>query len=225
MNKKNLIALKIFLLTTSFFSCFESYAQDSKLEIIPTGGYTFSSRTNYANAQSDLADDVSLGIALDVRLHEEALVEFMYSYMPTTANTTIYWGRSVGTEYRSTPMSVEYYHIGGVREISNEKVRPFTSVSIGATRFHPTGSTKTNFASGSQNLSDTWTFSAALGGGAKIMINQRIGLRLKAGLLMPMYFSGVGIYCGGGCGGGASFGIYYLQLDMSGGLIIGLGDY
>jgi opacity protein-like surface antigen len=225
MNNLNFLSVKKFLLISALFAYTSSFSQDSKFEIIPYGGYTFSARTNYANAESDLEDGATFGLALDFRIYRENLVEVMYSNFPTTVNTSVYWGRSVGKEHRSTPMSVEYFHVGGVREFSNEKVRPFTLFSLGATRFHATGNTESNFASSSPTTSDIWTFSVALGGGAKIMFSDRIGLRLKARLLMPMYFSGVGIYCGGGCGGGASFGIYYLQLDMTGGLIIGLGEY
>ncbi len=218
------------LIISSIFLSAILLAQDSKLEITPTAGYTFSSRNNWAYADMDLRDEYSGGLALDIRVHENMLVELMYHNVITELNTTVYSGIS-GKEYYNTPLAVEYYHVGGIREMSLEKVRPFTSFTIGGTRFHPTG--ETTYASdegGDSSIdittkSDTWALSISLGGGAKIMFGERIGLRLQGRLMLPMYFNGVGIYCGNGCGGGATFGVYFVQLDLSAGLIIALGKY
>jgi hypothetical protein len=203
-------------------------AQDAKIEIVPSYGYTFTSRTNWGTLEMNLEDEYSAGLALDVRVHEEMLIELSYNTMQTNFNATVYNGY-LGREYYKTPLSVDYFQIGGIREFSNEKVRPYTLFSLGATRFHPTGDVlKTNEITHVQTSSpgsDKWSLSATFGGGAKIMFSERIGLRLQARMLLPLYFSGIGIYCGSSCGGGASFGAYFVQLDLTGGLVIGLGNY
>ncbi len=168
-------------------------AQDSKIEITPTAGYTFSSRSNWAYADMDLRDNYSVGLALDVRIQQEILLELMYHNVSTDLNTTVYSG-IIGSEYFTTPLTVEYYHIGGVTEFSSDKVRPFTVLTVGGTRFHPTSETKSSSGSFDALNSDTWAFSASLGGGAKIMLSDRIGLRLQGRLMLPMYFNGIGIY-------------------------------
>ena len=201
-------------------------AQEAKLEITPSYGYTFSSRNNYAYGELDLEDNYSAGLALDIRVHRDMLVELSYSNYPTEMTAEVYNGIYGKSRY-VTPVSVQYYMIGGMREFSDEKVKPFTSLSLGGALLHPTGNTEgTDFIGNTAEISygDQWAFSAALGGGAKIMFNDRIGLRLQGRLLLPMYFNGVGIYCGGGCGGGASFGVYFVQLELSGGIIIALGQ-
>ena len=216
--------MKRSLLAILFFTSISLIAQDSKIELIPFAGYTFSGKQSYPNADTDMKDATNFGMALDLRIARSNLVELMYNVIPTNVNSTIYWGPTVGTERKETPLNAEYYHIGGVQEFSTENVRPFTVVTLGATRFAPTGETTSNLDDAVVNA-DVWAFSAALGGGAKIMFSERIGLRLQARLLLPMYFNGVGIYCSSGCGGGASFGVYFLQLDLTGGLVIGLGEY
>lgn len=202
-------------------------AQDSKFEIIPGYGYTFNGSGGYSYGEIDVDDNYSMSLALDVRVMENKLIELSYLSNPTDMNAVVYNGILGATKY-NTPLSVEYYHIGAINEFSNGKARPFAGVSLGGTRFHPTGETTSTEGSALPtyaSYSDVWAFSATLYGGAKIMFNDRIGLRLMGRLMMPMYFSGVGIYCGGGCGGGASFGVYFLQLDLTGGLIIALGSY
>ena len=205
-----------------------SFAQDAKLEVIPGAGYTFSGRTNWGTMEMNYRDNYSAQLALDVRVHQNMLVELLYYSVASELDATVYNG-FLGREFRNTPVTMEYYQIGGIREVATEKVRPFTAVTLGATRFHPTGDTKvtSEAVSGETTMraSDIWSLSATLGLGAKIMFSQRVGLRLQGRLMLPMYFSGIGIYCGSGCGGGASFGVYFPQLDFSGGIVIGLGDY
>lgn len=203
------------------------FAQDSRIEITPSAGYTFSSSTDWGYASINVEDNYSMGLAADIRVREDVLIELMFNRLSTNATAQEYNGYLGNTNYE-TPVDIEYYHIGGVREFSSEKVRPFTMLTLGGTRMHATGKTEvsqdlSNLKT-TQDFSDVWTFSATIGGGAKIMFSDRIGLRLQARLLMPFYFDGIGVYCGGGCGGGASFGVYFLQMDFTGGLVIALGE-
>jgi len=226
---KQLTNLKqLSLLFLAFIFSISLLAQDAKIEITPTAGYTFSSRNNWVYADMDLRDNYSAGLALNVRIQQDILLELMYHNVTTDLNTTVYNGL-FGSEYYKTPLAVEYYHIGGIREFSSEKLRPFTSFTLGGTRFRPTGETTVTSDGGGSSLDvknvDTWAFSVSLGGGAKIMFSNRIGLRLQGRLMLPLYFNGVGIYCGSGCGGGASFGVYFVQLDLSAGIVIALGSY
>jgi len=79
----------------------------------------------------------------------------------------------------------------------------------------------------SHGVSDHVSFSAALGGGVKFFFSDRIGIRLQGRLLLPMYFSGGGLFVGIGSGGtssgvSVSTGVLAVQGDFSGGLIIRL---
>lgn len=217
--------LWILILIISYLS---TYAQDSKLEISPMAGYSFNGSNNWGYSKIDMKDAASVSIAAAVRFHEDALIEVSYTSMNTDVETVLY-GSILGNEYYKTPVNAQYYHLSLIREFSSEKVRPFTIAGLGVTNFHPTSKTEilSQPTSGTSSVlnSDIWTLSLGLGGGAKIAISNRIGLRLQGRMLLPMYFDGVGIYCGSGCGGGATFGVYFLQLDLSGGIIINLGEY
>ena len=218
--------LTILFATTLFISVL---AQDSKLEITPSAGYLFSAKSSWGYAEMNLEDNYSANLAVSVRFHESALIEVMYHTASSNLNSTVYNG-IYGRQFYYTPVTLNTYHLGIVREFNNEKVRPFTNVSLGLTQFHPTDKTEGSSENGinpaeTVNNSDIWSFSASFGAGAKINLSQRIGLRLQGRLMLPMYFSGLGIYCGSGCGGGATFGVYFLQMDLSGGIVIGLGEY
>jgi hypothetical protein len=76
--------------------------------------------------------------------------------------------------------------------------------------------------------SNTW-FTAGLGGGLRYYLNDRIGIRLQARLLLPMQFGGVGFGCGigtggGGCGAGVSTYTNIIQGDFTGGVVLKLGS-
>ena len=74
----------------------------------------------------------------------------------------------------------------------------------------------------SQTISgDTYTFSIALAGGAKIFLGERLGLRLQARLGMPMLFNGLYLGVGtGGASGGLSFHVPTVMFDLSAGVFI-----
>jgi len=44
--------------------------------------------------------------------------------------------------------------------------------------------------------SDTWRFAMTFGGGAKIFFSDKLGIRLQARLMVPVFFSGAGMYVG-----------------------------
>ena len=72
-------------------------------------------------------------------------------------------------------------------------------------------------------------FAASLQGGAKFDLSEKIGLRIKAAMLMPLQFGSGGLFCGIGTGGsgcsvnvGASSSI--IQGDFSAGVVVKLGN-
>ncbi|MCK7528585.1 MAG: hypothetical protein MZV64_69045 [Ignavibacteriales bacterium] len=66
---------------------------------------------------------------------------------------------------------------------------------------------------------DEWRFSIALGGGVKVYLSDKVGLRFQGRLLIPMQFEGGSVYVGTG-GAGVAVGAYtaFVQGDFSGGL-------
>ena len=96
------------------------------------------------------------------------------------------------------------------------------SISEGVVRPYGTGSMGAAIFSDREGLeSDRWRFSIGLGGGLKLFPTERIGFRLQARMLVPMYFNGIwfGVGTGGGSGG-VSTSSSIVQGDFTGGLIL-----
>jgi len=65
-----------------------------------------------------------------------------------------------------------------------------------------------------------WSFAGTLGLGAKVYLNDKLGIRLQARMDLPLRFSGLWIGTGGG---GASFVVPVWQFDFSAGVFLRLG--
>jgi hypothetical protein len=92
-------------------------------------------------------------------------------------------------------MSVNYFQVGGIRGIHKGKIMPFGMFTLGATLFDPVGS----------EYESKWFFSINLGLGVKIYNSEKFGMRVQVNMLMPMKFSGGGVYFGtGGAGVGVT---------------------
>lgn len=180
-----------------------------KVELNLFGGYrfTFSRRVCQIQCGSmDLNDSGFWALELDVNVQPYTQLILLYDRQ----DTQITFNPDFGTKQTLGDVAVEYWHIGGLRGVPQGNIMPFGSFTLGATRMNYKNST----------LSDDWHFSMILGGGAKIYMNERLGIRLQARL--PFTFTNTfwGVGCGGGgCGttiGGTGVG----QLDFSGGLML-----
>ena len=110
----------------------------------------------------------------------------------------------------STDVLIHHFQVGALAEPKKgKKVSPFGLFTLGATLFHPT----------KEGYEDEWRFSIALGGGVKVDVSDKIGLRFQARLIIPMVFEGTSVYFGTG-GGGVAVGAYtaFVEGDFSGGL-------
>ena len=201
---------KYFLVLLFTASLINLNAQDdAKVSITPLVGWQFGGSVRFINADLNIDDNVNYGGVLSVKVSYETFVEVSYSLMPTSASIRSY---TPLLENQTFDLDVHYILIGGLREFTDTKVRPFGKFSIGAAGFVPK-----DLPGGSSS----WAFAISLGAGAKYMITPHIGLRLQGRLLMPLSFNGFGIYAGtGGVGGAAYSTVNILQGDFQFGLII-----
>ncbi len=209
--KKFLIAAITFLLVIPF----ESSAQ-GKFEITPFAGYMFGGRIRFYEGDLRVEDNVNYGVALSTAVRPDVKIEFSWSQMQSSASFKPIYGYD--DLKRSFDVNVNYFQVGGIWEMDKGKLRPYGLFSLGATWFDAKDST----------IEDDWRFSVALGGGAKIWLSDRIGIRLQGRFLIPMYFSGAGIFCGigtggSGCGVSVGTGSTILQGDLTAGLIFAFG--
>jgi hypothetical protein len=186
---------------------------DHKFEITPFGGFSWTNSYDiyygHTSGSLDLNDGPIYGVIIDINMIKPgAQLELSYSWQEEKLT---YDQGSLFGKRDLFDMSVEYFQIGGVYGIQQGDVLPFSSLTLGATRWNP------------QNIpgvDDVWKFSVILSLGAKVYMNERMGLRLQFRLPMTMIESGAGMFCGpGGCYTAVSA-TGVLQAEVSAGLMI-----
>ena len=186
-----------------------SAAAEPRFEIAVFGGWQFGGSwdavVGTTPGKLDVGDDVNYGMSFAVRARPGVLAEFLYIRQPTT----LYFQPVGGIKSEVFPVQVAYYQLGGMYEIPKGRVRPFGSLSAGATYFNPKDS----------GVSGKLRFSMAAGLGFRAFLTERIGLRGQFHLLIPIQWGSV--YCGPyGCG--TSAGTAIVQGQVSGGVVVGI---
>lgn len=204
---KNLIV--IFILTTVFLTT-DSFAQ---IELFGFGGYMTYSSVPVSQGNLSFEDNPNYGFGLDVEIDRGLLAELNYTHNETSARLR----RFNGGEEPLFDMNTHYFQLGAHYEFkrtSKQKAFPYTLVTLGATLFDAKDA----------SLNDEWRFSVAFGGGGKFYLGKNIGLRLQGRLLMPLIFSGGGLWCGtGGCSVGVGSWANLVQFDFTAGVFVRLG--
>ena len=186
---------------------------DHQVEIHGFGGYVWSSSQSFAapapigSGDLDFKSSGWWGVAVDINLPQGAQVELLYTRQDTDLTLK---SSGLGTTESIAGTAIEFWHVGGVySRFSTGKVFPFTSFTLGGTRYIVDGAPD-----------DTWKFSVILGLGAKVHVNERLGIRAQARL--PWTFTNMGAGLGIGTGG-VSLGVGgsgIVGVDLSGGLFL-----
>ena len=173
-----------------------------RLDIIPMGGYVWTisqgAVINGFGGDIDFKSSSFYGIAVDLYAAPGIQGRLLYRRQETKLTF-----KRLGATTELADVSIDFWHIGVVKGITKGKVKPFTSFTIGGTRYGFSGES-------------AWKFSAILGLGAKIHINEKLGLMVSG--QMPFAFTGafLGIGTGGVSVGGTGIG----QFDVAAGLMI-----
>ncbi len=200
---------KLLLMATILGGTITLHAQN--IELTPYTGWQWGGKLDLAYGTADFDASQNFGVSLNVIIPNKATLQLEYMRQPTEISYSEYGG-SLFQHYNT---NIDWYQIGALREFPvNDRISPFVGITLGAT----------NMRVDSESYIDEWAFSVTGQLGAKIYLNDRIGLRLHLRMLTPMQFGGFGLYFGtGGSGAGASVGSYIIQGDVGGGLIIRLG--
>ncbi|MGB5321316.1 hypothetical protein [Lutimonas sp.] len=180
-----------------------------KVEITPQYGYQVGAKYNYYGGYVKLKGSDQYGLTFGINATDEITVEFMWAQQNSKVSVQDFQFYPRETEL--TDVVVNHYQIGAVHMFGYSEARPFVGLSAGWSTFDP----DMNIYNG------TTTFTLGVSGGLKYFFTDRIGIRIQSQLLMPVSWGGV--YLGGG-GTGVTAGGSILQLNFSGGLIIGLGN-
>jgi hypothetical protein len=183
------------------------------VELTPLIGYETGANIHayYSGTYGDIHIDDGMvwGGALDVGMGGGRYGEFSYTHLAS----------SVSLEGGFTPrdpvnLAVDYYSIGVLQEIRpDSKATPYGLFTLGVVNYRPTEG----------SYSSENKMHVSLAGGVKIRASERVGLRLQARLLLPLYYAGTYFSFGtGGVGAGVSGGIQGVQGDFTAALVLRL---
>ena len=163
MRKICYIIILLFILTAVYQPA-ETHA--GNFEITPTIGYTFGGtlKDEFTGTKIEADDSVSYGFILSYNVSPETQVEFYYSHQPTELKV------SSGAIFTGNPLfdlDIDYFHLGGLYGRDMGNFMPFIAAGLGVTHLDPERGDSEN------------KFSVSLGGGLKLMLAERIGLRLE----------------------------------------------
>lgn len=188
-------------------------------ELTPMVGYFFGGSVKFYEGKLNIKDNVSFGFVAGLPISNGTTVEFSYTGMSSTAEWRPYFSYEGKYPARDFGMNVNYFNLGGLRTVPlAENVKGFGGLRLGAAYFNSTA----------DDIDDAWRFEVSLGGGVKVYLTDRVGLRFQGNFHIPLVLSGGGLFCGIGSGGsgcnvsvGSTSSI--LQGDLSAGLVFRLG--
>jgi opacity protein-like surface antigen len=201
-----------------------AWAQDPRVEISGTAGWTFSDGVSGASEdvpgvgtfnRIDPKDSFSWGLRVGFLVTEEAEVGFLFDQQPTTLQI------SGTSKFDIGDMSVRNYHGYFAYNFGDgdAAVRPYLLIGLGATQF---GTIRASVGGVQRDISGDTRFSGTGGLGVKLFPSPHFGLRLE-GRWTPTYIKSdaVGWWCYPywGCYlvGNAQ---YANQFELSGGLTL-----
>lgn len=183
-------------------------AEAQTVEITPFGGYRFGGSIGEVTAGPVVDDDggPSFGVVVDVvfgSLTDGLKVEGVFSH--EEAELKVRTGLFDPPAY--VRAQVDQLLIGGSRDLTDGRARPFLSGLLGLTRYAVPGDTEVRFAVG-------------VGTGLKVYATRHIGLRLDArGYMTIVNLGGAGVCGGYGCA--IRFDVSpAFQADLTAGLLI-----
>jgi hypothetical protein len=180
-----------------------------KVELSPFVGYETGANIDYSGGSLHISDGMDWGGSIDVGMGGGRYGEFSYSHIAT------YLERESGiSNERICDLAVDYYSLGVLQEIRPDaKATPYGLFTLGIVNYRPT----------SGDISSENKMHISLAGGVKIKASERVGIRLQARLLMPLYYAGTYFTAGtGGAGVSMGGGIKGVQGDFTAALVINL---
>jgi len=187
-----------------------------RFEATPYYGFMFAGKMNFVEGEMNIKDNPNYGIMLDFELDRRhgLYLELSYDRLDTRATYKAYG--EFQSEQDLFDMFIEYYQLGALYDNPlSKKSSAFGFFTGGVARFSPI----------TDEYGDDYRFAITGGGGVKFFITESIGIRLQGRLKMPFFFSSGSLYLGsGGTGFYMGSGTVLLQMDITAGVIIRIGE-
>ena len=153
----------------------------------------------------NIDDTSSFGFILSMRRDRLATYDLYFSRQNTELIP-----RSAGVPGNPLDIRIDYFHMGGTVDYEVDNLHPFATGGLGIARISP-----------ANDIFGTETkFSFSLGGGVKVPINERVGLRFEARALGISTNGDKSILCANGQCVAQFEGSLFLQYEASIGLSI-----
>jgi hypothetical protein len=204
MKTKKSFLLTIFVVT--FLSAIVTEVNAQRVEISPLIGYETGAMVHTNLGTLHIGDGMNFGGSLDFGLGGGRYAELSYTHMKSYLSVD-----EVLNVRRICDLAVDYYSVGILQEVKPDaKVSPYGLFTVGLVNYRPT----------TGDISSENKMDVSLAGGIKIHATEKIGLRLQARLLMPIYYAGTYFTVGsGGAGYGISGGVVAVQGDFTAALV------
>ena len=138
------------------------------------------------NAKLEIDESATFGLVYSRVLSPATEFEFTWSRQPTEI-------RAPAGDFG---LDIDYIHAGATYHPGSKKVRPYVAASAGLTHVDPDAA----------GFDSEVYLSMAVGGGAKVWLNDRVGLRFDGRFYFTFASGDSALFCsGGGSGGGCSF--------------------
>jgi hypothetical protein len=176
-----------------------------KIELTPIVGYETGAKINTSAGDLRIGDGLVYGGSLNVGLGGGRYAELSYTHMGSDLSLDGLVREDI------CDLAVDYYSVGALQEMMpGAKATPYGLFTLGLVNYRPT----------TGSYSSENKMHVSLAGGIKIRASERIGIRLQARLLMPLYYGGAYFSVGtGGSGFSVGGGIHGVQGDFTGGLV------
>jgi hypothetical protein len=174
MTQRKSFSIAILLLILMTASLPEAKAQ--RIELSPFIGYETGFTVYTSLGYLYVGNGMNWGGVLDYELGKNRYAEISYSHMMTNLNVDEGYN-----ERYLCDLGVNYYSLGILQEIKPlAKISTYGLLTLGWVNFNP----QTEDISGENKMH------VSLAGGIKIKASERIGFRLQARLLMPVFYAG-----------------------------------
>ena len=174
------LAVAAFLLSSVLFP--GKAGAGRELEITPYAGYAIGGgfEDNTTGAKLDTREGGNFGLILDLADSPDTQYELFYGFQRTKVTGSGTFGGDPLFD-----LDIHYLHLGGTYMFPGDKVRPYIVGGLGATHLVPHGS----------GMNPKTYFSISLGGGARIPISDRVGIRFEGRGLLTILPDTTEIFC------------------------------
>ena len=189
----------------------------TRMEITPFYGAQFFGRMPAKEGDMRVRESQTFGLIVDVPVNYDVYVEFSYSRQPTSLRFN-HTASDVDVQRPDElDANVNYWQLGGLREVKYPGYKIFGAVTLGAASFAPREAA----------YQTEWLFTLTGSAGLKYYFSEKFGIRFTGRLMLPIKFGGGELWCGPtGCSVDTGEQARMVQADATLGLIVRFGhDY